>query len=388
MDLPRGRDNPSTRRRPLSHIALFYGNKPSRNSPNSKASLTSFARTQHYKSAQEGSNASGRLDHEKSRLAIRELLDLRRQTMKSASGRGDPAELFRLQNLNVFEGLECAQRADAGDDSLTMAGYGDNEGEAVTEARNIDTFSHTSQNRSNRAKLDDGASNELETANGGSESPELETSQSDSDGSSTIKATKAQSTESLGRESPTINASATESKLRTPKHSPLRDVPIDLLTQHQQLWRSSSSLRKASRWQCRCRSPSCKDSDTCPRKTGAHGVCLPRPHPKILAAIQRIQSFQESPITIQLSRDLGVVAMYSSHSHEGAASVKAVNERIAAASASFVVRHMHLDMVLVDLYTTEMKRRCLKGVWWEGWLVVEDLRRRGVVGSVTSANVC
>lgn len=131
MDLPRGRDNPSTKRRPLSHVALFYSNEPSRNSPNSKASLTSFAGTQHYKSAQEGSNASGRLDHEKSRLAIRELLDLRRQRMKSASGRRDLAELFRLQNLNVFEGLECTQRADAEDESLTMAGYGENEGEAV-----------------------------------------------------------------------------------------------------------------------------------------------------------------------------------------------------------------------------------------------------------------
>lgn len=34
------------------------------------------------------------------------------------------------------------------------------------------------------------------------------------------------------------------------------------------------------------------------------------------------------------------------------------------------------------LYDAEMEIRARNGVWWEGWLVVEELRGKGVLGSV------
>lgn len=39
------------------------------------------------------------------------------------------------------------------------------------------------------------------------------------------------------------------------------------------------------------------------------------------------------------------------------------------------------DMKLVELYNAETEKRCRNGVWWEGWLIVDDLRRQGIVGS-------
>lgn len=39
------------------------------------------------------------------------------------------------------------------------------------------------------------------------------------------------------------------------------------------------------------------------------------------------------------------------------------------------------DMKLVEMYNAETEKRCRNGVWWEGWLIVEDLKRQGIVGS-------
>ena len=39
------------------------------------------------------------------------------------------------------------------------------------------------------------------------------------------------------------------------------------------------------------------------------------------------------------------------------------------------------DVKLVEMYNAETEKRCRNGVWWEGWLIVEDLRKQGIVGS-------
>ena len=40
------------------------------------------------------------------------------------------------------------------------------------------------------------------------------------------------------------------------------------------------------------------------------------------------------------------------------------------------------DEILARLYHAEMEKRCSEGVWWEGWMIVEDLKRQGMIGSV------
>ena len=42
---------------------------------------------------------------------------------------------------------------------------------------------------------------------------------------------------------------------------------------------------------------------------------------------------------------------------------------------------MQEDLKLVEIYNAETEKRCRNGVWWEGWLIVEDLKRQGIVGS-------
>ena len=40
------------------------------------------------------------------------------------------------------------------------------------------------------------------------------------------------------------------------------------------------------------------------------------------------------------------------------------------------------DVKLVEMYNAETEKRCRNGVWWEGWLIVEDLKKQGIVGSI------
>lgn len=39
------------------------------------------------------------------------------------------------------------------------------------------------------------------------------------------------------------------------------------------------------------------------------------------------------------------------------------------------------DMEFVEMYNAETEKRCRNGVWWEGWLIVEILKRQGIFGS-------
>ena len=40
------------------------------------------------------------------------------------------------------------------------------------------------------------------------------------------------------------------------------------------------------------------------------------------------------------------------------------------------------DTQLVEMYNAETEKSCRVGVWWEGWLIVGDLRSQGIVGSM------
>lgn len=42
------------------------------------------------------------------------------------------------------------------------------------------------------------------------------------------------------------------------------------------------------------------------------------------------------------------------------------------------------DLLFVEMYKVEMEKRCREGISWEGWLIVEDLKSQGIVGSVPS----
>jgi len=83
---------------------------------------------------------------------------------------------------------------------------------------------------------------------------------------------------------------------------------------------------------------------------------LPKPQPEVLAAISHLQQAQ-----LAMAAD-----------PNGEAEIRQEFEAF---------DNLQEDLMLVEMYNTEMEKRCEEGVWWEGWRVVDELRRQGVRGS-------
>ena len=120
--------------------------------------------------------------------------------------------------------------------------------------------------------------------------------------------------------------------------------------------------RRSFRSRCTCTNHTCgtflsgSPSKHCP-------FCkLPRPQPEITAAAERIGEIKSS---ILVQADANVPATEHSRAADEFRMSEALQE----------------DTKLVEMYNLEMEKRSRNGVWWEGWLVVEALRRQGIVGS-------
>ena len=116
-------------------------------------------------------------------------------------------------------------------------------------------------------------------------------------------------------------------------------------------------------------------------KIGAKPCPLPLPHPEIVAAQARISSFKSSSPAIQLGRNITTIKAYQDKAMGVPEEVVKARQRIAVTSATVEYQAFMKDLVFLQTYADEMKARCEKGVWWEGWLIIEDLRDRGVLGS-------
>lgn len=88
---------------------------------------------------------------------------------------------------------------------------------------------------------------------------------------------------------------------------------------------------------------------------------LPRLQPEIAAAIDRINEMKASVLA---KADMNLTAGGQCEADE--------YRRFES---------LQEDMKLVEIYNAETEKRCRNGVWWEGWLIVEDLKRRGIFGS-------
>ena len=111
----------------------------------------------------------------------------------------------------------------------------------------------------------------------------------------------------------------------------------------------------------------------------AKGSCnLPLSHPEILAAEARISKFKNSPVAVQLNDDIALISGYEDGDENVPRRIEKARQRIAATSESVEFNVLVQDSEFVLLYTEGMNMRCREGVWWEGWLVVEELRGKGV----------
>ena len=309
------------------HLKNFLAINPPRNS---------FGATQYHRSASHSNGmANIPLDREKSSREVDRLLEVRRQKMKQARNLGDDAEVHRLQTLGLFENV-CE---DVLDESSLVGG------KTSCGVRFVE------------AEADSGSND-----------------------ASTIRASSFLPAQSSVA---SVASIVVETACTTLAKYPKEDCDVFLELASEAPCRSDPEAAKASRRSKSCGSPSCKRGDACARYVRGRGCCLPKPQPSILAAKERIVERIRLPITMGLVQDLQLQAdCKDGVSHPAPQEIEEVSERIDRACQSPVIMQLELDMDLVDMYDSSMELRCSKGVWWEGWLVVEELKSQGIVGSV------
>lgn len=118
---------------------------------------------------------------------------------------------------------------------------------------------------------------------------------------------------------------------------------------------------RASQIQCKCANHNCNVCLSGSPSKHCRFCKLPGLLPEIAAAVDRIEEIKTS---IFAHPDTNSQAQEPSEADEFR-KFEALQE----------------DVKLVEMYCTEMEKRCRNGVWWEGWLIVRDLKRQGIVGS-------
>lgn len=124
---------------------------------------------------------------------------------------------------------------------------------------------------------------------------------------------------------------------------------------------SSTDDKRSFHNKCTCASHNCRTYLSGPPSKHCRFCKLPKPQPEIVAAVDRIE---ETKLSLLAEADANLPKRGSSEAEE---------------FEKFEV--LQEDMKLVEMYNAENEKRCRNGVWWEGWLVVEDLKRQGIVGS-------
>lgn len=120
----------------------------------------------------------------------------------------------------------------------------------------------------------------------------------------------------------------------------------------------NADVKRLTHIQCTCANHSCRTYLSGPSSKHCRSCKLPRPQPEILAAVKRIEQMKISAVSAQ-----------------------AVTEQLCEADEFRKFEALQEDMKLVEMFYAETEKRCRNGVWWEGWLIVQDLKRQGIVGS-------
>ena len=124
---------------------------------------------------------------------------------------------------------------------------------------------------------------------------------------------------------------------------------------------SSANAKHSFHTQCICTNHNCRAYLSGWPSKHCRFCKLPRLQPEIAAAVDRIE---ETRTSLLVRADANLPARGPSEADEFS-KFEALQE----------------DMELVEMYNAETEKRCRNGVWWEGWLIVENLKRQGIVGS-------
>ena len=421
---------PSSSRRRLTS-GLRFRSIPSNAQPRGRASSdagrvapdshvrgrsTSFGSTQEFK-APSGSIPVQRLDRKLSECKVQELLNVRKQKLREAERKGDKIEIFRLKNLNFFDNIE---KPEVNEEERKEVGFGGhftkrNDHKDLILRSDVLDFGFISRpksvNQGHTATLCWHL--KLEYAQGLTVPKEFY--------QCTIHPTPspcASSNSSITLQSTTPSSLSSESKgsLRNPKvsslsSSTLRDrsepsspvtcsstafasepssptsktsvVPISdeedpflyiakYIRRHakgdrqlkgakrSEVKNSSSDAKSSFRPDCICTNHKCHTFLSGPLSKHCRFCKLPRQQPEILAAVNRIEEVKTSFLA---QADANLPA-----------------EESLKADESRTFEALQEDLKLVEIYNAETEKRCKNGVWWEGWLIVEDLKKKGIIG--------
>ena len=396
-----------------------------------KSQVRGRSRSTNFGSTQECGNfcnspSSPRLEFSFSQRKVQELVKLRKLKLREAERNGNQAEIFRLKNLNLFDDIEKdekeADEPEGAGCTDYLTGLTDHCGfTSQHDGRDIDSIPQTKQpkliNQGHTAtlcwhlklqhaqglivpaefsqcdihptpSLDNFSSPSSATQPALPNSLRSETTQSkhlktvSSIGSSTLTnpsktsspATSLSTTIAPGSSSPT-KQSATTITSSSPRNDRDETDPFLYIAKYIQRhakggrqsteakhFRSQAPVNKrASQIQCKCANHSCNVCLSGSPSKHCRFCKLPGPLPEIAAAVDRIEKMK---ISIFAHTDANLPAEEPSEADEFR-KFKALQE----------------DVRLVEMYCTEMEKRCRSGVWWEGWLIVRDLKCQGIVGS-------
>ena len=149
---------------------------------------------------------------------------------------------------------------------------------------------------------------------------------------------------------------------------------------------AKSSKTRSKSTEGRCGYPHCPEGKACGGVIRGRGCCLPHPPSPVIAAKKQIEYFEQSPIVLQLKQDLKLIEEHMAGLYEpGRPEIEAIEQRIETACLSAIVKQFESDVAFVEGYESEMEKRCSRGVWWDKWLVVEEVRREAFAGSAHCA---
>ena len=346
------------------------------------------------------------LDREKSGQEVQRLLKLRTQKLKEAKENGDDTEVYRLKHLNLFDDIEKPETEDDGFEDGVFEGS-PNESDVVYEIASPITepnvsvllpspaFSsghgqasdlcwHMKHQQAHGASIPKAFSSctihpepgPSTTASAGS-SPTLahspKSSKSSTQGSS-LSRTRASTLESsIDNPSVTCSPSKVSSAsseadeedsffyIANYKRYHSRNTGQVKSPKPQGFAIAGPETRKESTSHCTCSDHDCRTYLTGTSSQHCRNCKLPRPQPEIRAVIEHIEDVKASAMS---ANDTGILM------EENGFEVEFAQDE-----------DLRDNVELVELYNAEMEKRCSKGVWWEGWLIVEDLKRQGIMGS-------
>ena len=123
----------------------------------------------------------------------------------------------------------------------------------------------------------------------------------------------------------------------------------------------TADVKRSFHTKCTCTNHNCLTYLSGPPSKHCRFCKLPRPQPEIAAAADRIEDIKTSVLAL--------------------ADANVPKSEPSAAEEYGTFEALQEDMELVEMYNAEAEKRCRNGVWWEGWLIAEELKRQGVVGS-------